>query len=134
MKSSKPYLIRAIYEWLLDNECTPYVAIDTTYSQVSVPKDYINEDNTITLDISVDSVKHLVIKNDAMTCQASFGGKVHHIYVPIIAIFAIYAAENSEGMTFPKEEESEYEAYESDDTPTTKPDKPKLRVITNEED
>jgi len=101
--STKPYLIRAIYEWIVDNEYTPYVTVDTNIPTVTVPKKYI-ENNSITLNISTISTHELLINNEAITCKTRFCGIVHNIYIPISAVIAIYAAENSQGMVFPKEE------------------------------
>jgi stringent starvation protein B len=130
MTSAKPYLIRAIYEWLADNDCTPYIAVDTTFSRVSVPEEYI-KDNAIVLNISSLSTQHLLVNNEALTCSARFNGVARQIYVPIAAITAIYAAENGQGMTFPPEEESE---FESEETTIAKGEKPQLKVITGGED
>ncbi len=136
MTSAKPYLVRAIYEWLLDNELTPYVEVDTTFPRVGVPKEYIEEDNYLVLDIAPNSVQHLIIDNEALTCKARFDGTVHDIYVPIIAISSIYSPENDQGMEFPKEEEEE--ELPSDSITTTssllRKNKPHLKVISGGED
>jgi len=100
----KPYLIRAIYEWIIDNDLSPYINVDTTIPLVTVPEQHI-ENNSITLDISPESVNELLIDNEAMTFQARFTGKVNDIYLPIPSIASIYAQENNQGMAFPKEEE-----------------------------
>jgi stringent starvation protein B len=120
MTTVKPYLVRAVYEWIVDNECTPYIAVDTTFSQVSVPEKYI-VDNSIVLDISPTSIQHLLIDNEALTCKARFDGTIHNLYIPIIAISAIHTAENDQGMTFPKEEPQEI---------PTVPEKNKLQLRT----
>ncbi|MBU0743885.1 MAG: ClpXP protease specificity-enhancing factor [Gammaproteobacteria bacterium] len=103
MSSAKPYLIRAIYEWIADNDYTPYISVDTSYSNVDVPKQYIKNDS-ITLNISPISALKLLIDNEAITFQARFGGVPHNIYIPISAVIAIYTPENGQGMAFPKEE------------------------------
>ena len=129
MTSAKPYLIRAIYEWIADNGYTPYIAVDTTFPHVTVPEQYI-KNNTIVLDISSTSTKHLLINNEAITFKARFAGIVHDVYSPISAITAIYAAENNQGMTFPKEE-----TQTSDALPTPqKKEKPQLKIITGGKD
>lgn len=102
LSSTKPYLIRAIYEWIVDNNYTPYITVDTTIPNVDVPQKYI-KNNTITLNISTLAAHKLVIDNEAITCKTRFSGTSHNIYVPILAVIAIYAAENSQGMGFPQE-------------------------------
>ncbi|MDR1057309.1 MAG: ClpXP protease specificity-enhancing factor [Coxiellaceae bacterium] len=99
----KPYLIRAIYEWITDNRNTPYITVDTAIPTVTVPKQYI-KNNSITLNISTTATQELLINNETITCKARFSGITHNIYIPILAVTAIYAAENSRGMTFSKEE------------------------------
>ncbi len=103
MTSSKPYLIRAIYEWIADNNCTPYVSINTNFPRVDIPKGYAI-DGLITLDISMASTKELMIDNKAISCKARFNGVVHHLYIPIGSIIAIFAEETKQGMNFPEEE------------------------------
>lgn len=124
----KPYLVRAVYEWANDSGYTPYINVDTTFSNVMVPEQYIR-DNQITLNISPTAAQELLIDNEALTCRARFGGIAHDIYVPIIAIGAIYAAENNQGMAFPPEIEDE----ESEITAPS-PTKTKLQVITGGKD
>lgn len=103
MTSSRPYLIRAIYEWIVDNGCTPYIAVDTTSSRVCVPKQYI-KNNSITLDISTVAATKLLIDNEAITFKARFGGVLNDIYVPVSSVLAIYAREDGNGMAFTPEE------------------------------
>ncbi len=106
MTSSKPYLLRAIYEWLADNSLTPYVMVDATVPKVAVPKQYI-EDGKIILNIAMQAVRHLELTNEAVIFQASFSGVVEEIYVPIAAITAIYAYENGRGMVFGDDEDDD---------------------------
>ena len=121
MSSAKPYLIRAIYEWIVDNGYTPYISVDTTLPLVTVPEQYI-QNNMIVLDISSEAANELLVDNTATTFKASFGGVPHDIYVPIAAITSIYAAENNQGMSFPEEE---YPADDIDDSIATTPSSPK---------
>ncbi|MDR1012347.1 MAG: ClpXP protease specificity-enhancing factor [Coxiellaceae bacterium] len=119
--SMKPYLIRAIHEWIVDNDNTSYITVDTTISAVKVPNQYI-KNNNITLDISSTATQKLFINNEAVSFVARFSGIIYEIYVPISAIVAIYSAENGQGMNFPKEEiTSQFQ--------TTKSNKIKLKVI-----
>jgi len=104
MTPTKPYLIRAIYEWINDNDLTPYLNIDTTIPSVMVPQQHI-KNNSITLNIAATASHELLIDNEAITFKARFGGIAQNIYIPISAVAAIYAAENGQGMAFPKEED-----------------------------
>ena len=106
MTSSKPYLIRAIYEWLIDNQLTPYIVVDTTFPNVMVPERFI-EDNKIILNISPDATAELMLGNEVVEFDASFSGKTLHIYAPVKAIVAIYAFENGRGMMFQGGEEDD---------------------------
>jgi len=131
MTSSKPYLIRAIYEWILDNNYTPYITVDTTYPNTDVPQKYI-QDNAITLDISPLAANKLLIANDAITFSARFGGIPHNIYIPIAAVLAIYSQKNAQGMAFPKEEyQPEINISSQSNTATqTKTNKAQFKIVT----
>jgi stringent starvation protein B len=97
--STRPYLLRALYEWCADNGLTPYVAayVDDT---VRVPREYV-KNNEIVLNISMDATSNLQIGNDFLQFKARFGGQAREIVVPIDHIIAIYARENGQGMAFP---------------------------------
>lgn len=109
----RPYLFRAIYDWITDSRLTPLVVIDATVAGVQVPRDYIKND-TIVLNIAVHSVSDYYITNDNIEFNARFNGNVEHIYVPMAAIEAIYARENASGLEFSPEPE-----YEKNDKPET---------------
>lgn len=119
LTSSKPYLIRAIYEWLLDNGLTPLIAVNTQYEGVIVPSKYVI-DNRIILNITPTAIHNLRIGNDAIEFQARFDGRIFSIFIPIIAVLAVYAKENNRGMIFPPEEEVNDvdETLKSSDKPT----------------
>lgn len=104
--SSKPYLIRGIYEWLLDNELTPHLVVDTDLEGVQVPQDYV-EDGRITLNISPLACRGLHLDNERIVFTARFSGNSHQIALPPAAVLAIYAKENGRGMVFGKEEDEE---------------------------
>jgi stringent starvation protein B len=95
--------MRALYEWIVDNECTPYVLVDASVTGVAVPKQYVR-DGQIVLNISPSAVMDLVISNDAMAFNGRFGGVAVDIYVPVSAVVGIYARENGQGMVFEPEE------------------------------
>jgi len=102
MTPSRPYLMRALNEWILDNECTPYVLVDASLPGVQVPEDYVNN-GQIVLNISPGAVKALHIDGNGLSFNARFGGVPIDIYVPMVAILAIYAKENGQGMVFGSE-------------------------------
>lgn len=104
MTSSRPYLLRAIYEWLLDNDLTPYVMIDAKYADVVVPKQFV-EDGRIILNISPQAVGGLVMSNQSLEFDARFSGVAQHIYAPVAAVMAIYAFENGRGMVFSEKDD-----------------------------
>lgn len=97
--STKPYLLRALYEWCTDNGFTPYVAVYVNGEAV-VPREYV-KNGEIVLNLSFDATQALSIGNDALTFKARFSGVARDIYVPIDNIVAIYARENGQGMAFP---------------------------------
>lgn len=99
MTSNKPYIIRAIYEWIVDNELTPYIVINAEVEGVQVPRSYVEDDN-IVLDISPGACIGLHLGNDRIVFSASFSGVATQIYTPPEAVIAIYAKENGEGMVF----------------------------------
>jgi len=103
MTSQKPYLIRAIYEWLLDNQLTPYLLVSTLIEGVKVPEEYINEDK-IVLNIAPDAVQHFQADNDWISFSARFSGRPMELFIPIDAIQGIYGKENNEGMFFTDED------------------------------
>ncbi len=97
--STRPYLIRALYEWCTDNGLTPYVAVRVDES-VQVPREYV-KDGEIVLNISYDATSSLQLGNDFIEFKARFGGKPRDIMVPVGRVIAIYARENGQGMAFP---------------------------------
>lgn len=106
--SPRPYLIRAFYEWIVDNHWTPYIIVNTLIPGTQVPEEYI-EDSKITLNIAPAAVKDLSLGNDRIDFYARFSGIVNFIHVPVKAILAIYAYENGRGSAFGEEEEEENE-------------------------
>lgn len=96
--STKPYLIRAIFEWCVDLGYTPYVAVAVD-NRTEVPRGYVR-DNQIVLNLSPDAVHQLVLGNEFLTCSARFGGVAQSISVPVENVSAVYARENGQGMAF----------------------------------
>jgi stringent starvation protein B len=97
--STRPYLIRALYEWCTDNGLTPYVAVSVDDS-VQVPREYV-KNNEIVLNISFDATSSLKLSNDFIEFKARFAGSSRDIMVPMERVIAIYARENGQGMAFP---------------------------------
>ena len=102
MKSNRPYLLRALFDWIIDNDCTPYVIVNTEVANVQVPSKYV-EDNRIVLNISPVAVRGLDISDEALSFDGRFGGRPMQVIVPVGAIVAIYAKENGQGMAFETE-------------------------------
>src|SRR5262245_64900815 len=102
MTSSRPYLARAIYEWILDNRCTPYVLVDATLPGVQVPTNFV-KDGRIVLNVSPTATSGLLISDQELSCSARFGGVPMDLHVPIPALLGIYARENGRGMMFEPE-------------------------------
>ena len=105
MTSTKPYLIRAFNEWILDNQLTPYLLINAEHPHVLVPKEYV-QDGKIVFNITPGIVSTLSVTNEALEFDARFSGRQKHIYAPMSAVIAIYAKENGRGMVFEPEEEA----------------------------
>lgn len=101
----RPYLARAIYEWICDNQLTPYLLVDATQPHTSVPVQFV-KDGQIVLNIVPHAVHQLVMNNDAISFSARFGGVAQNIYVPFASVIGIYARENGQGLFF---DPSEYE-------------------------
>lgn len=102
MTSSRPYLVRAFNEWVLDNNCTPYIVVDAGVQGVQVPTEHV-ANGQIVLNISPGAVKGLVVGNSALEFSARFGGVPMQVFIPLQAVMAIYARENGEGMVFGSE-------------------------------
>lgn len=94
-----PYLVRATYDWAVDNDMTPYLLVNTAYPGVIVPLTYV-KDGKIVLDIAPRAVNHLKISNEVVEFEARFDSKISFISVPIPSIISIYAREDGCGMTF----------------------------------
>ncbi len=133
MTSSRPYLIRAIHEWILDNDLTPHVVVDADAQGVRVPAEYV-KDGQISLNISATAVHGLSVKNDWIMFDARFGGKSFQVSVPTSAVLAIFAKENGAGMSFGEEENLDDPPPEPHDNGKDKAEKkgktqPALRIV-----
>lgn len=140
MTSNKPYLIRALYEWLVDNDATPYIMVDTRHEQVMIPPG-IDKDGQVVLNIAARAVQGLELANTHIAFSARFGGASRDIYIPIQAVMAIYSMEDGEGMMFaePTASETSPEAAtpasssggqdRNKKTPAGKSKKPGLKIV-----
>ncbi len=99
MTSSRPYILRALYDWINDNRLTPYIMINVNHPDVFVPREFIS-DGRIVFNVSPDAIFGFEITNSQLEFHASFAGVSRHITAPIKAIESIYAQENGQGMFF----------------------------------
>lgn len=105
MTSNRPYLLRALYAWISDNNLTPYILVDATQAEVMVPASTI-KDGKVVLNIAMRAVESLELGNVALSFKARFGGISQYLYVPVSAVLAIYAQETGQGMMLPADEGS----------------------------
>ncbi|MDF2178453.1 ClpXP protease specificity-enhancing factor [Aliiglaciecola sp. CAU 1673] len=134
MTSNKPYLLRAFYEWLLDNQLTPHIVVDATVEGTLVPQEHVR-DGQIVLNIAPHACGKLQLGNLDLTLDARFGGTPKHLEIPMQAVMAIYARENGAGTIFTPEDEPEDTPPETP-SPGTRPaeprppkGKPSLKVV-----
>jgi stringent starvation protein B len=136
MTSTRPYLLRAIYEWILDNQLTPHVAVNAHGEGVQVPQEHV-QDGQITLNLAPDAINGMSMDNDALSFNARFRGVPMDIYVPMGAVMGVYARENGQGMMFTEEDYQPPTPSPMSPTPvggtgikSSKPTKkPSLRVV-----
>jgi stringent starvation protein B len=134
MTSSRPYLVRAMYQWITDNGMTPHLLVDVSVDGVQVPAEHV-QNGKIILNIAPMAISSLVLGDAEITFSARFSGKSLGLYVPIEAVLAVYAKENGQGMMFSEDDG----AVSSDDEPddpgpdsgpgSGKPKRPSLRVV-----
>ena len=134
MSSNKPYIIGAFYDWISDNELTPYIVVDVSVYGVLVPESYI-KDGQIVLNIAASAVGSIAMGEKAIEFSARFGGKLEHMTVPYGAVSAIYAKENGAGTSLPIEHVADDHLSESGsesevDAPKTKA-KPSLSSVSS---
>ncbi len=104
MSSNRPYLLRAIYDWISDNQLTPYILVDAGTAGVRVPPQVI-QNGQVVLNLATRAVANLDLGNDSISFQARFSGVSQAIHIPVQAVLALYAQENGQGMMFPAEGE-----------------------------
>lgn len=128
MTSNRPYLIRALYEWLVDNDLTPHLLVDAGKEDVIVPVQFV-EEGRIVLNVTPTAVRGLQLGNDYITFNARFAGTPMDVVVPPEAVLGIYARENGHGMLFPEEAASEGDDTPPDNDPRPPRDRPTLKVV-----
>ncbi len=131
MTPSKPYLIRGLYEWLLDNEVTPYILVDTNHDLVMIPAG-IASDGKVVLNLAPSAIQKLEMTNEYLSFSARFSGVAEDIYCPIASVLAIYARENGEGMMFTSDTETESETNgfgDSGNSDRNKVQRPGLKIV-----
>lgn len=118
MSSNRPYLLRALYEWINDNHLTPYILVDALQPDVQVPASAV-KDGKVVLNIAMRAVEALDLGNEALSFQARFSGVSQYLYVPVSAIIAIYAHETGQGMMLPPDEAPmQGESADSEEAPS----------------
>lgn len=129
--STKPYMLRAIYEWCTDNGYTPYLAVKVD-SQTRVPTQFV-KNGEIVLNISFEATSGLKMENDSIHFNARFGGVSREIFVPVANVVAIYARENGQGMAFdvPKSLGDDQFEEQDDDSKETAAPPPSLTAVTS---
>ena len=125
MNSSRPYLMRAIYEWIVDNNMTPYLLVNAVHPHVVVPVEHVNNGKII-LNVAPEAVQNLDMAGEELSFSARFSGKSMHVSVPVSAALAIYARENGRGMVFNDDEDR---SPDEPDREKPGPGGPQLRVV-----
>ncbi|HIF17654.1 MAG TPA: ClpXP protease specificity-enhancing factor [Cycloclasticus sp.] len=128
MTPLKPYLVRALHEWIIDNGQTPYLLIDAKFDGVEVPSSYIS-DNKIILNTHPDAIQDWTLDNDSISFSARFSGRSENLYIPINAVLAAYAKENGKGMMFDERFEDDMPPEPDAPKSTKKSQKPVLKIV-----
>ncbi|MEJ2609242.1 MAG: ClpXP protease specificity-enhancing factor [Candidatus Thiodiazotropha sp.] len=128
MSSNRPYLIRAFYEWVVDNGKTPYLMVNAEYPNAVLPLKFV-ENGRIILNIDPSAISRLELANDWISFSARFAGVLEDIMIPPGAVMGIYAKENGQGMLFPDEETDLEEEPEDDPDPTPSGRRPALKIV-----
>ena len=124
MNSSRPYLMRAMYEWIVDNNLTPYLLVSADEPDVQVPVEHVNNGKII-LNVDPNAVQNLNMSGTEISFSARFGGKPTEVFVPVSAALAIYARENGRGMVFNDDDETPTDPNGGND----KSNAPNLRIV-----
>lgn len=128
MTSNRPYLLRALYEWITDNNMTPHILVDAGVEGIDVPEHAIQKGKVI-LNIDQAAVRELEMGNEWLTFNARFSGRQHQVSVPVEAVLAIYSKENGQGMMFAQEDDGGSPDGDGDDGSPTPSKRPHLKVV-----
>ncbi|MDB4032648.1 ClpXP protease specificity-enhancing factor [Porticoccaceae bacterium] len=146
MRSNRPYLLRAFFDWIVDNDCTPYIVVNAHYPGVEVPQDFVT-DGQIVLNVAPRAVSHFEMNHEFVQLSTRFSGMPIEIYFPVGAVMGIYTQENGQGMVFEPETDDDMPpptpprgpkaVKNTSDKPASKPvtdigsgkPKPSLRVV-----
>lgn len=131
MLSSRPYLLRAMREWIVDSGMTPHLLVNAHHDGLDVPESTV-QDGRVVLNVSPTAVRDLLVDGELLTFVARFGGVSRAVTVPMVAVEAIYARENGRGMMFPDDSDldnDETSDQGSDEGPSRKTSKPNLKVV-----
>ncbi|NOQ36043.1 MAG: ClpXP protease specificity-enhancing factor [Methylococcaceae bacterium] len=123
MTPLKPYLIRSIYEWIVDNDMTPYLLVNAEHPYAVLPEGFV-EDGQMVLNVRPAAVQNLSLGDEDVEFNARFSGRPMHVIAPVAAILAVYAKENGRGMVFDPSDEDD---TPPEPKPTSK--KPQLRIV-----
>ncbi len=124
----KPYLIRSVYEWIVDNKHTPYLLVNAENEEAILPVDFINEGKII-LNISLQATDGLELGNDKIEFEARFSGEPTYVMVPINAVLALYMKEGGQGMVFSPNNDGGIPTPPTTPKPKKKSPRPQLRVV-----
>jgi len=124
--SKRPYLIRAMHEWMTDNALTPYVVVAADAEGLLVPEQYASDDK-IVLNVSYAATRNFTLANDRMSFEARFGGVAQRVDVPLSAVIGIYAKESGQSMIFSDDEATPAESAEPSES--VLPGRPTLTVV-----
>jgi stringent starvation protein B len=139
MHSNRPYLLKAFFDWIVDNQCTPYIIVDAYYAGVEVPQEFVN-DGQIVLNIAPRAVSNFSINDTSVEFSTRFNGMPLDLFIPTLSIIGIYAQENGKGMMFEAEESippppappaivKGKSILKRESTESTSKSKPSLRVV-----
>ncbi len=128
MTSTRPYLIRALYDWITDNDFTPHLLVDAEQEGVEVPVEHVHE-GRIVLNVNPSAVQALELGNDWVQFNARFSGQARNVRLPVGAVMAIYARENGQGMAFGNEPGDDETPPPSAPEPTARSKKPNLKIV-----
>ncbi len=126
MTSRRPYIFRAIHQWIVDNGCTPHIVFNSLHPGVQVPPGH-DKNNLVTLNISVDAVRDFVMDDEVVSFSARFDGRAMPVVVPLDAVMMIYARENLQGVVL--SDEAQLDESEHRNVPGKKPGGPDLKLV-----